>query len=190
MREIHTFTRPETPSTLPKVGSPYAPGFNKFDEGTRYAYANGAHELTLFWTEPSTAEVFGLRDQPVDVALYVNGPAAFLLYRIADVCEWSDVAFNIQLLPEAERELPNEQPGDRARFVITLVNAADGIVKGRRLVSLDKVMTQSLRHTMTEQLQSAFVRPLYDIAVQETHSRFPDSDAMLHAAEVVEPTLG
>jgi hypothetical protein len=190
MREIHTFTRPETPSTLPKVGEPYAPGFNKFDEGARYAYANGAHELTLFWTEPSPAEAVGLRDRPVDVALYSNGPAAFLLYKIQDVCEWSDVAFNIQLLPEAERELPNEQPGDRARLFITLVNAADGIIKGRRLVSLDKVMTQALRHAMTEQMRASFVRPLYDIAVQESHSRYPDTDAMVRAAEVVEATLG
>jgi hypothetical protein len=190
MREIHTFVRPETPSTLPKVGETYAPGFNKFDEGTRYAYANGAHELTLFWTDPSSAEIFGLRDQPVEVALYSNGPAAFLLYKIADVCEWSDVAFNINLLLEGERELPSEAPGDRARLVITLVNAADGIVKGRRLVSLDKVMTQALRHVMSEQAANLFVRPLYDIAVQEAHARFPDTDAMVHAAEVVEPTLG
>ncbi len=190
MREIHTFVRPETPSTLPKVGEAYAPGFNKFDEGSRYVYANGAHDLTLFWTDPSSAEVFGLRDQPIEVALYSNGPAAFLLYKIQDVCEWSDVAFNINLVPASERELPAEQPGDRARLVITLVNATDGLIKGRRLVSLDKVMTQALRHVMNEQATGLFVRPLYDIAVQETHARFPDTDAMVHAAEVVEPTLG
>jgi hypothetical protein len=190
MREIHTFVRPEVPSTLPKVGERYAPGFNRFDEGARYVYANGAHDLTLFWSDPSPAETFGLRDQPIEVALYTNGPAAFLLYKIQDVCEWSDVAFNVQLLPESERELPAEQPGDRARLIVTLVDAADGVVKGRRLVSLDKVMTQALRHVMTEQADTAFVRPLYDVAVQETHARFPDTDAMVRAAEVVEPTLG
>lgn len=190
MSEIHTFVRPETPSSLPKVGEPYAPGFNKFDEGTRYLYSNGAHELTLFWTAPSPAEVLGLRDQPVEVGLYTNGPAAFLLYKIKDVCEWSDVAFNVNLLAEGERELPAEAPGDRARLIITLVDAADGIVKGRRLTSLDKVMTQALRHAMHEQAAANFVKPLYDLAVQEVHGRFADTDAMAQVAEVVEPTLG
>jgi hypothetical protein len=190
MREIHTFVRPEIPSKLPKVGELFAPGFNKFDEGTRYVYTNGAHELTLFWADPSPAEIFGLRDQPVEAALYTSGPAAFLLYKIANVCEWSDVAFNTNLVPEDERELPAEPPGERARLIITLVNAADGLIKGRRLVSLDKVMTQALRHTMTEQAASVFIRPLYDIAVQETYARFLDTDAMVQAAEVVEPTLG
>jgi len=190
MSEIHTFVRPETPSDLAKVGEHYAPGFNKFDPGARYVYANGAHQLTLFWSAPSPAEITGLRDQPVAAGLFINGPAAFLLYKIADVCEWSDLAFNIQLLPEAEREIPDEAPGDRARLVITLVDAADGMVKGRRLVSLDKVMTQALRHVITEQLQAGFVLPLYDIAVQETYARFPDSEAMVQAAEVVEATLG
>jgi len=190
MREVHTFVRPEVPSSLPKVGEPYAPGYNTFDEGTRYVYANGAHDLTLFWAGPSPAEAFGLRDQPVEVALYTSGPAAFLLYKIQDVCEWSDVAFNVNLLSETERELPAEPPGERARLMITLVDAADGIIKGRRLVSLDKVMTQALRHVMTEQAGSIFVKPLYDIAVQETYARFPDTDAMVQAAEVVEATLG
>jgi hypothetical protein len=190
MSEVHTFVRPDTPSNLPKVGEPYAPGFNTFDEGTRYAYQDGAHHLTLFWHQPSRAEILGLRDRPIDVALYSNGPAAFLLYKIQDVCEWSDVAFNINLLPEDERELPAEAPGDRARLFVTLVDAADGIVRGRRLVSLDKVMTQALRHAMAEQANGLFVRPLYDIAVQETHARFPDTDAMVRAAEVVEPTQG
>ena len=160
MREIHTFTRPEAPSNLPAIGEPYAPGFTAFDEGVRYLYADGAHQLTLFWNTPSAAEVAGLRDRPVELALYTHGPAAFLLYKIQDVCEWSDLAFNIQLLPEAERELPAEPPGDRARLIITLVDTTDGKVKGRRLVSLDKVMTQALSHAMKEQSQAGFVRPL------------------------------
>lgn len=189
-REIHTFVRPDIPDDSRRIGEPFSPEHNRYDEGTRYVYHNGAHELTLFWTGPSSAELNGLRDQPVTVGLYSHGPAAFLLYRIDDVCEWSDVAFNIHLVPEDERELPNEPTGERARLMITLVDAADGIIKGRRLVSLDKVMTQALRHAMTEQAGRPFVRPLYDIAVQEVHARFPDTDAMAQAAELVEATLG
>jgi hypothetical protein len=190
MSKIHTFTRPELPADSRRVGEAYSPGHNRYDEGVRYLYRNGAHDLTLFWSNPSSAEINGLRDQPVTIGLYSHGPAAFLLYKIADVCEWSDAAFNVHLVPDAERELPEEPTGERARLIITLVDASDGIIKGRRLVSLDKIMTQALRHVMAEQIKAPFVRPLYEIAIQETYARFPDTDAMAQAAEVVEATLG
>ncbi|MDD3528975.1 MAG: hypothetical protein PHS77_03785 [Gallionellaceae bacterium] len=189
-REIHTFVRPAIPDDSRRIGEPFSPGHNRYEEGVRYLYRNGAHELTLFWSSPSSAELAGLRDSPVTLGLYSHGPAAFLLYKIDDVCEWSDAAFNVHLVPEAERELPDEPTGERGRLIITLVDAGDGIIKGRRLVSLDKVLTQALRHVMTEQARAPFVQPLYEIAVQESHARFPDSDAMVRAAEVVEATLG
>lgn len=188
--KIHTFVRPDIPDDSRRIGEPYSPGHNRYDEGVRYLYRHGAHDLTLFWKSPSAAELAGLRDRPVTVGLYIHGPAAFLLYKIDDVCEWSDAAFNVHLVPEAERELPDEPTGERARLIITLVDADDGIIKGRRLVSLDRVMTQALRHVMAEQARTPFVAPLYEIAVQESHARFPDSDAMVRAAEVVEATLG
>lgn len=190
MSQIHTFQRPDAPLLGPQVGETYSPEHKRYDEGARYAYQNEAHDLVLFWANPSQAEIEGLRGQPVEVGLYNHGPAAFLLYKIQNVCEWSDVAFNIQLVPEAERALPAEPPGERARLRITLVNADNGIVQAKRLVSLDRVMTQALRHTMQEQADQAFNRLLYDAAVQEAHGRFPDGDAMAHAAEAVEATLG
>jgi len=73
---------------------------------------------------------------------------------------------------------------------ITLVNTEDGIVQARRLVSLDKVMTQALKHCMQEQMATPFNRVLYDAAIADVHSRYADSDALVHVAEVVEPCLG
>lgn len=190
MSHIHTFTRPDPPADARRIGDVYSPDHDRYDEGSRYQYRDGAHDLVLFWTAPTPAEIAGLRDEPVDVGLYSHGPVSFLLYKIRNVCEWSDVAFNVHLIDEAGRELPAEPTGERARLLITLVDAADGIIRGRRLVSLDKVMTQALRHVMTEQANAPFVRALYDIAVQETHARFPDTDALARAAEIVEPALG
>jgi hypothetical protein len=187
---IHTFPRPEIVVDTRQVGDVYSNVHNKYDEGTRYTYRNGAHDLVLFWSQPTVAEIQGVRGEPVELALYTQGPAAFLLYKIHNVCEWSDVAFNVHLVPESERQLPDEPTGERARLILTLVDASDGIIKARRLVSLDKVMTQALRHVMTEQAGQAFVQAFYEAAVQETYARFADSDALVAAAEVVEPTLG
>jgi hypothetical protein len=190
MSDIHTFVRPEAEGDTRKIGDAYIDGLDRYDEGARYTYHLGAHDLALFWTSPSAAEIAGFRSQPIEVGLYQNGPAAFLLYKIDQVCEWSDVAFNVKRLPEAERQLPDEPTGERARFRLTLVDTDSGLVKAKRLVSLDKVMTQALRHAMREQAAQPFNQTLYDIAVQETYARFPDTDALVRAAELVEATHG
>lgn len=190
MSHIHQFLRPDAEPDSRKVGDIYSPDYRQYEEGVRYVFAKGAHDLVLFWSQPTSAEINGFRDQPVDVGLYTREHVAFLLYKIQDVCEWSDVAFHVQRVPESERELPDEPTGERARLRITLVDATDGIIKAKRLLSLDKVMTQALRHVMREQASSPYVATLYDLAVQETHAQFPDSDALVRAAEIIEPALG
>jgi hypothetical protein len=176
--------------TTRQVGEVYSPEHARYDEGARYAYAEGAHELVLFWSSPTPAEIEGFRIRPMQVALFTHGPAAFLLYKIKDVCEWSDVAFNIHLIPEAIRELPTETAGDRARFKMILVDAEDGVIRAKRIVSLDKVMTQAIKHTTQEQLAGQFNRFIYDAAVQEVYGRYADSDALANVAEVLEAALG
>lgn len=190
MNGVHTFQRPQLPPDARRVGEVYSPEHRSYDEGVRYVYRHGAHDLTLFWRSPTPAEIAGLRDRPVEVGLFNRPPAAFLLYRIDGVCEWSDVAFNVHLLPADQRELPAEPPGERARLILTLVDATDGVIRARRLLALDRVTTQALRHAMTEQSSAPFVRTLYEVAVQEAHARYPDGDALADAAEVVEATIG
>ena len=190
MKALHTFPRPESLPPEPGVGERWSAEYNRYDEGARYVYRYGAHELTLFWNAPTQAEIAGLRDADVEVGLFSHGPAAFLLYKIRNVCEWSDASFNVHLAPEAERELPAESPGDRARLKLTLVDAEDGVVRARRILSLDKVMTQALKHAMREQDSAPFNRLIYDAAVQEVHARYQDTDALAEVAEVVEAALG
>jgi hypothetical protein len=186
----HTFVRPEFLPPEPGVGERWSAKHSEYEEGVRYVYRYGAHELTLFWPAPTPGEVNGLMTADVEVALFSHGQASFLLYKIKDVCEWSDAAFNVNLVPAEERELPSEATGDRARLKISLVNTEDGIIMARRIVSLDKVMTQALKHTQVEQAATPFNRILYDAAVTEVHSRYADSDALVKVAEVVEPCLG
>ena len=176
--------------TTRQVGEVYSPDHARYDEGARYTYTGGAHELVLFWGGPTQAEVDGFRVRPMEVGLFTHGPAAFLLYRIKDVCEWSDVAFNIHMVPEAQRELPNEEPGDRARLRMVLVDAEDGVIRAKRIVSLDKVMTQAIKYTMADQVAASFNRIIYEAAVQEVYGRYADSDALASVAEVLEPALG
>lgn len=190
MPHIHTFARPEIDADPRQIGTPYAPGYTRFDEGSRYLYNQGAHELSLFWSQPSATEIAGFRDRPIEVALYPDAALALLLYRIDQICEWSDVAFHYQRVPETERELPEEPTGERGRLRLFLVDCDTGLIVARRLVSLDKVMTQALRHTWHAQAGSHFDPLQYDLALQQIHARFPDSDALVRVAEVQEMALG
>ena len=100
------------------------------------------------------------------------------------------MAFNVLQRPADQRELPDQPTGERARLLLTLVDSDNGLIRAKRMVSLDKVMTQALRHVMTEQAAMPFDAAAYQRALQLTHARFPDSAQMAEAAEFLEACLG
>jgi hypothetical protein len=174
--------------TTRQVGEVYSPDHARYDEGARYAYSGGAHELVLFWSGPTPAEVDGFRIQPMEVGLFTHGPAAFLLYKIKDVCEWSDVAFNIHLIPERSANCPNET-GRSGAFP-----HGAGRCRGRRdprqahrLAGQGDDPGDQAHHARTGQ---GFNRVIYEAAVQDVYGRYADSDALANVAEVIEPALG
>ena len=165
--------------TTRQVGDVYSPEHTQYSETTQYCYKGGVHDLVLFWAEPTAEEINGFRTQPVEFALYVQQPVLFLLFRIANICEWSDVAYNIHQLPPQEQAVPADAAGAHARVQMTLVDASGGIIKAKRLVNMGPTMTQAMRHTLDEQMRLPFSRFDYDAIVKQAHARYPDSDAML-----------
>jgi len=167
------------------VGEIYSSKHTQYSEATQYCYYNGVHDLALFWAKPTPTEINGFLSQPVEISHYVEGPILFLLYRIVDICEWSDVAYNIHQLRDEAREVPIDIPGNRDQLQMTLVNASNGIILAKRKLSLSPALTQALRHTLHTQMETPLSRFEYESGVQQTYARFPDSDAMLkHAGEI------
>lgn len=171
------------------VGEIYSSKHSEYSEATQYCYHNGEHDLALFWSRPTLKEINGFLGQPVELALHVEQSVLFLLYRIADTCEWSDVAFNIHQLRAEERIVPADIPGSRAVLQMTLVNADNGIILAKRMLSIGPAMTQALRHTLQEQMQTPCSRPQYMEQVKHAYARYPDSDAMLKDCWMME-TVG
>lgn len=172
--------------TTRRVGEIYSSKHTQYSEATQYCYYNGVHDLALFWAKPTLTEINGFLNQPVEISHYVEGAILFLLYRIVDICEWSDVAYNVHQLRDEERELPADIPGSRDQLQITLVNADDGRILAKRLLRISPAMTQALRQTLQEQMQTPLSRLEYESGVQQTYARYPDSDAMLKNAGSVE----
>jgi len=165
--------------TSRQVGEIYSSKHSEYSEATQYCYHNGMHDLVLFWSRPTLKEINGFASQPVELALYVEQSVLFLLYRIVDICEWSDVAYNIHQLRSEEQSVPADTPGSRASMQITLVNAGNGIILAKRMLSIGPVMTQALRHTLQEQMQTPCSRIEYEAQVKHAYTRYPDTDAML-----------
>jgi hypothetical protein len=172
-----------------QVGEIYSSNHSEYSESTQYCYYNGVHDLTLFWSRPTLKEKNDFLKQPVELALHVEQSILFLLYRIVDTCEWSDVAYNIHQLTDLEQAVPTDLPGSRAQLQLTLVNADSGIVLAKRILHIGPAMTQALRHTLQEQSQIPCSRFEYKEQVQQIYKRYPDSDAMLKEAWMVEPLL-
>lgn len=171
------------------VGEIYSSKHSEYSEATQYCYYNGIHDLALFWARPTLKEINGFLSQPVELALYVEQSVLFLLFHIADTCEWSDVAFNIQQLRAEEQFVPSEKPGSLAQIQLTLVNADTGVILAKRMLRIAPAMTQALRHTLQEQLQIPCSRLQYETQVKQAYARYPDSDAMLKNAWMMEAAI-
>ena len=172
--------------TARQVGEIYSSKHSEYSEATQYCYYNGVHDLALFWSRPTLKEQNGFLKQPVELALYVEQSILFLLFRIVDTCEWSDVAHNIHQLKATEQMIPADAPGSRARIQLTLVNADSGVIMAKRSLTIGPAMTQALRHTLQEQLDTPCSRSEYETQVRHIYAKYPDSDAMLKDAWMVE----
>ncbi|MGV8934057.1 MAG: hypothetical protein ACOH1I_05505 [Gallionellaceae bacterium] len=169
-----------------QVGEIYSSKHSEYSETTQYCYYNGMHDLALFWSQPTPKESNGFLKQPVELALHVEHSVLFLLYRIVDICEWSDVAFNIQQLRTEQREIPHDAPGKQAQLQLTLVNADSGIIVAKRMLSMGPAMAQAIRHTLQEQLAVPCSRLEYETQVKQAYARYLDTDALLKNAWMME----
>lgn len=139
---------------LYSVGQLYNPSKTRWPECTQYNFRSGSHELLLFYARPTDREVESIRTGRVDLALAVeaSGDLVILVHRFASG-PWSDSPFSWHLVPEAERSLPADPESDeeRALLSITLVDAATGIIRVLRAVTLSPEFTRSLHDAIRDQ---------------------------------------
>ena len=172
--------------TSRQVGEIYSSKHSAYSKATQYCYYNGIHDLALFWSRPTLKEQNDFLKHTVEFALYVEQSVLFLLYRIADTCEWSDVAYNIHQLRDREQEVPADLPDSRGKIQITLVNADSGMILAKRMLSISPEMTQALRHTLQAQSRIPCTRSEYEAEVKLAYARYADTDAMLKDAWMTE----
>lgn len=172
-------------ATTLSVGQPYAPGVTQFPECAQYNYRAGVHELVLFYGSPSKAEVLAARKGRAEFALALPSPQVIILaHRFGDDLPWSDSPYSWHLVPEHERDLPSAdiEQSMRAQLHVILVDAATGIVRALRLVTLSPAFTRTLHAAIREQAALPFDG--YDRALREVYARHPSTDSLVARAAI------
>jgi hypothetical protein len=101
---------------------------------------------------------------------------------------WSDAPSSVHLTAAEQGGVlavpdPHITLESRAVLEIVLVDAATGIIKALRDVSLSPEFTRALHQAIREQAEAPFDRRAYDRALQEAYRRWPTSEAMLRDAQ-------
>lgn len=165
------------------VGAPYLAGRTTWPDGTSlFSVSPGGYELACFLSAPSAREVRSYRaGSPCRFGLAVHPPVLFLLYQFGEL-PWSDSPYSIRLLPPERQHLPEtaglEDP--HALLTVILVDAATGLVRSIRAVTLSPAFTAALHLAIDDQRTGPWPGPAgYDRALEALYQRYPTSDALL-----------
>lgn len=167
--------------TAYRVGALYHPSRRSWPEVAQYSYRGGGHELVLFLRQPTSREVRAARQCLASFAFYADQDLLVLLYAFGDGLPWSDAPFSWHLVPEAERILPPETGGEeRALLSVVLVNAATGIIRALRAVTLSPTFTRLLHDTIREQAARPWPGDAaYDAELAALYQRYPSTAKLL-----------
>lgn len=135
-----------------QVGSLYHPDRTHWPEVAQYNYRGGEHELTIFLERPRTKELEAARVGAADFALIASPPVLLLCYRFGDGLPWSDAPYSWHLVPDAERTLPPEpELAERALLHVVVVDAATGIIRVLRALTLAPEFSRALHRAIRAQ---------------------------------------
>jgi hypothetical protein len=145
----------------------------------------GEHEFRLFWSEPSEAELAAAQRGLIELKLLVEEEVIFIVYRIGDQ-PWSDCTFSWWLVPEAERAMPNPEPGaeERALMHFLLIDGSTGIIRVLRSFTMSPRFTAALGKAIREQAARPFDLELHEAAIQRVYARYPSSKEMARASTI------
>lgn len=176
------------------VSQRYHPDRASWPDGvTQYNYRSGGHELILFLARPRSTEVQTVKRGNTEFALVTQDDLLLLLYRFdknGDGLPWGDAPYSWHLVPADQRDLPSEPetPERRDLLHVLLVDAADGLIRAIRVVTLSPSFTAVLRGSIREQAARPWPGDAaYDRQLQALYQRFPQTAEMLPLATARTP---
>ena len=155
------------------VGTLYNPHRRSWPEAVQYSFRGGHHELVIFASGPSAAELAAVRKAPGELALLVEAPVILLWYRFGEALDGT-APYAWHLVAAHERTVPAEAEG-RALFEVFLVDADTGILCAMRQATASPAFTAALHAAIRDQAHAPWVPQLYDSTLAALY-RLPDAD--------------
>jgi hypothetical protein len=164
------------------VGQLYVATRTHWEERTDYNFRQGEHELRLFINAPTEIEIEAIESAEVELGLYVEGSAIFLLYRFGSILS-GEGSYSWWLVQPDQRTIPTE-PGEQERALlhIVLVDAKTGILRAMRAITFSPRFTANLHAAIRKQAKSGFDPREHEKDIARAYRRYPDTGDMFGAA--------
>jgi hypothetical protein len=135
--------------------------------------------LTLICSGISSQLVDDVSRGQAEFALIPELPVIVLAYRFGDSTAWADVPYSWHLQPARGRLIPMLEGSSEARAFlwITLVSAADGIIKAQRGLTLSPDFTRALNATIRAQAMTPFDSEACASAISKLYLTHGSSDS-------------
>jgi len=172
-----------------EVGKPYDPHRTRWDDRVIYEW-RGEHELLMFASRPSEAEVLEVKRARVDLGLVVRGQLIVIVFRVGRFYNWSDAPYSYHLTPEPDRVLPPDVgPGDHVGMYLHLIDATSGILRANRWATMAPAFAGCLHESIRRQAAMPFDPARYNSDIAKLFAEYPSPRELLRIA-VARCTLG
>lgn len=137
-----------------QVGQSYESGQDKLEEKVIYRLDKDGHCLAIIKAGITDQEAENIQNGRAELGVYVDGPIIFLLFKFG-TGKWNDAPYSWHTVPREFRVYP-EQADDNSMLKVTLVDAADGLVRAVRKVVLTSEFAGKLNEVITTQANGSF----------------------------------
>ncbi|MBP2634685.1 MAG: hypothetical protein H6Q72_592 [Firmicutes bacterium] len=137
-----------------QVGQSYIPGQVKLEEQLRYRLDNEGHSLLIIKAGVTRRETEDIEQGTAQLGVYIDGPIIFFLFKFG-TGKWNDAPYSWHTVPAGIRVYP-EEAKETGTLTVTLVEAADGLVKAVRKIALATEFAAKLNGAITLQANCSF----------------------------------
>ena len=170
-----------------QVGQPFTPERTEWDpDSFEYRYFNGNHLLQICVASPSSKEIEAFSEGAVRIGLYVEHGVIFFIFKLEGVMAWSDQAFSIHLVHQANQEIPAVETGKRIGLSLVLVDANNGLVSALRFVTLSPHYSQVFYRELRRQAAEPFNIDNHNRSINLVYKTHPESRSLARAALFIE----
>ena len=149
-------------------------------------YFDGSYLLQINESNPGERSIAAFRDGPMHIGLHFERNIIFFLFKIQGTWEWSDQAFTIHLVPEANQGRGDTSERHFVPLTVVLVDSDTGKVAALRLVTMSPRFASTFQRYMDRQRSAPFSREEHNRAIKQIYARYPNSKDLAAAAQLRE----